>query len=421
MLKVELHTSEVPGIFSRFRELVDERSWLKRTAAIKAEIRGNRFLKDHLVEKNAIAFALATCSDLLHRYGAIPLQGTENRALYPAISFAAQVLSIVDLSPREQGRRFVRRVQGAFRNPEEMCAIRLEMMAATHFVRRGYSVVWPEMEKTGTFDLLVKDIGTNGLEVECKSISYDKGRKVHRREALEFFHLMKPQIESASRNLQSGLTIVLTVPDRLPTTIHEKNELARRVNHAVLAARSASFDDGSEIRISPFDMTALGSLDLEGRQLLTRAVINDITGTHNREAMVIGQNNGGAVIFVVQSMKDDTLLQYVFDTVSQSAKKQVSGVRPAMFLVGLDNIGAQELLEVAKQDFDPLQPPTAIRVATSKFLASPDRDHVVGVGFLSGSALTPKQHGVIDSGGTAYHFPKHDSSFWHRDFSALFS
>jgi DNA-directed RNA polymerase subunit alpha len=35
----------------------------------------------------------------------------------------------------------------------------------------------------GTFDLLVTDIGSDGVEVECKSVSDDKGRNIHRREA----------------------------------------------------------------------------------------------------------------------------------------------------------------------------------------------------------------------------------------------
>lgn len=421
MLQVALNTAEIPEVFSRFRELIDERYWLKRTNVIRAEIRGNRFLKEHLVEENTIAFALASCTDLVRRYRTIPFNGAEIRPLYPAISFAAQVLSIVGLSSREQARRFVRRIQGAFRNPDDMRAIRLEMLAATHFVRRGFAVSWPEMEGAGAFDLLVKDIGRDGLEIECKSISHDKGRKIHRRDALEFFHLLKPQIESAIRNLQSGLAIVLTVPDRLPAGIHEKRELARRVNRGILAAQCASFEDGSELRIAAFDITALSDRDLKGRPVFTRKAINSITETHNREAMIVGGSNGGVIVLVVQSLKDDALLQYVFDMVSQSAKKQVSKTRPAMFLVGLDGIDAEGLLDVAKQDFDPAQPPTQLRKAVSKFLSGSERDHIIGVGFVSSSVLTPRQNGVVESGGTAYQFPRQESSFWHPDFVGLFS
>lgn len=420
-LKTELHTSEISDVFARFRELIGERHWLKRTKAIKAEIRGNRFLKDYLIEENAIAFALSACSHLTHRYGSIPLQGAENRAFYPAISFATQVLSVVEQSSQEQGQKVIRRIQGAFGNPDEIRAIRLEMVVATHFVRRGYHVQWPELEGGGTFDLLVQDIGTNGLEIECKSISYDKGRKIHRREALEFFHLAKPHMESVLRNLKSGLAVVLTIADRLPTMLPKKRELVQRVSRGILSAQCTSFDDGSELRISNFETTALGSTDSEGRPVISREVINKLTATQNREAMVVGRNNGGAIIFAVQSRRDDALLQYAFDTISQSAKKQLSKTRPAMFMVGFDSMGAEELRDIAQQDFDPSQAATALRREVSKFLDSSDRDHVVGVGFLSGSALTPKQPGVIESYGTTYYFPKKDTPFWHRDFSGIFT
>ncbi len=119
------------------------------------------------------------------RFGVIPRHEIENRALYPALSFAAQVLSIIDRSPREQAHRIVRRVHGALKKPDDMRAMQLELVAATHFARRGHSIIWPEeTDEIGTFDLLIEDIGTDGLEIECKSMSEDKGRKIHRRDAL---------------------------------------------------------------------------------------------------------------------------------------------------------------------------------------------------------------------------------------------
>jgi hypothetical protein len=421
VLKVELHTAEIPETFTRFQDVIGERHWLKRVSLIKADIRGHRFLKDYLIEENAIAFALAECSNLMHRHGVFPMEAAENRALYPAISFAAQTLSIIDQSSKQQAKRLIRRIHGAFQNPDEMRAFRFEMMVATHFVQRGYTIFWPEMEETGTFDILVEDIGTNGLQVECKSVSHDKGRKIHRREALEFFQLIKPQLVSASRNLQSGLAVVLTVPDRLPTSIQQRKELVRGVIGVVLTTQNMRFDNGNDIRISDFDVSVLGNPSSIERPFIAREAIDKATDTRNREVMVIGSQKGGAIAFALQSQQDDTLLQYVFDTVSQSAKKQVSKTRPALFLVGLDSLGSKELFNVAMQDFDPQQHPTALRVAVSKFLVNQERDHVVGVGFLSNNNLESKQQGKVESGGTAYVFPKRESSFWHQDFSGLFS
>lgn len=114
-------------------------------------------------------------------------------------------------------------------------------------------------------------------------------------------------------------------------------------------------------------------------------------------------------------------LTYTFDTLSRSASRQLSGQRAGMFLVGLDGLEAESLMEVAHQDSTGDQPPTALRVKVSDFLASQGRDHVVGVGFISKGALRPASGGVTDSGGSAYVFPKRESPFWHSDFSGLFA
>jgi hypothetical protein len=50
-----------------------------------------------------------------------------------------------------------------------------------------------------------------------------------------------------------------------------------------------------------------------------------------------------------------------------------------------------------------------------------NRDHVVGVGFLSRSVLRPVADGTVDSGGTVYYFPRRESPFWHDDFSGQFA
>jgi hypothetical protein len=420
VLRVELQTDEIPELFAQFKKVIDERYWLKRVSSIKAEFHSKPFLADFLNRKNSIAFALARCSDLDKQYGRIPLQEVENRNLYPAMSLAAQVLSIIDHSSKDEATKLIQRIRGAFKNPEDMRAIQLELMGATHFVQSGHTVIWPEMEGLGRFDILVKDIGANGLEVECKSISEDKGRKVHRREALEFHHLVKQGLQSLSRGLQSGISVVLTIPERLPAMHIQRQTLAKQVINAVLMSQNATLNDGSDIRISEFDISALKIIETHEGLAFSKEGVGKITATNNREVMILG-NKKGAIVFVLQSRQDDTMLKYTFDTISESAKSQVTKTRPALFLVGLHGIEAENLLSVAKHDSDPTQQPTALRIATSKFLVKQNYDYVVGVGFLSAENLIPEQNGVVKSGGTAYMFPKRKSSFWHQDFNGLFS
>ena len=420
MLLTELSTARIPQIYKQFAAIVGESHWRNRVVQLKQEIRGNRFLAQHLQHENALAYQFEHLRELTAKFGSIPSWETNNHAIYPAASFAAQVLSIMELSSRQFAGQLKRRVHGALKNPDDMRGLRLELSAATHFARRARKLAWPEMTGDGTFDLLVKDVGPHGLAIECKAISEDKGRKIHKREVLDFYGLLWPHIQSTIKGLNTGLSAVLTVTGRLPTKHADRLALARQYGAVIFGGRGASLPDGSTIRVAEFDASRLGDIPSTTRPGEVRATIDEVTKTSNRQAMVIGTHAGGALALTVQSGSDDIFMKAVFDTLSDSAKRQLSEDRSGMFLVGFHGIDGGQLFSIAGQDQDVAQSPTALRLAVSRFLASKERDHVVGVGFLSESALMPVQEGLVESGGTAYYFPKRESSLWSEDFSGLF-
>lgn len=421
MLTVELNTREIPEIYDAFADRIGEQHWRRLVAILRDEVRGNRFL-EHLYEnENAIAFQLERLAQLRDKYGSIPLDFCNDRSIYPAASFAAQVLSVLEKSEREFAERVRRRVHGAFKNPADIRAIRLEFSTATHFIRRGRAVSWPELTGVGTFDLLVEDIGPSGLEVECKAFSEDKGRKIIRKDALDFFGLLWAQHRSAFREQRTGIAAVLTLPQRLPTSFLERKALAAELAQHMRDRRNGRLAKVSgEVTVSEFDAGRLKGL-ADGKTFSdVRGLMNDITGTKNRQVMVVG-TSGGALALVLQSALDDTLLRSMFETLRDSASRQFSQTRGAMFVAGIEGIETRQLLDIAAHDRDPERLPTGLRVETSKFLASSGRDHIVGVGFLSASALRPVADDLVDSGGAAYYFPKKESPFWSDAFSGLFN
>jgi len=420
-VQVELHTGDIPSVFERFSNLIGDQHWRKRVDLLKAEIKGNRLLKEYLTQENEIAFSLQASTELKKRFGRFPVHQLDCSPFYPCMAFAAQILSIAEASGSAQRAQLVRRVHGALKNPDDMRGLRLELTAATHFLRRGLDVQWPEMIGGGTMDLVVPGLGPQGLEIECKSISDDKGRKIHRREALEFCSLVKPQLNDLGKELKAGVAAVLTLDGRMPGNFTDRRKLAQSVVRYVLSGSSNCQLEGANLRIHEFDPALLEKLGEDGLPTISRDRIDSITDTTNRQAMIVGRKSGGAIVFVLQSAQDDSLLTYVFDTLSKSASKQLSGERAGMFLVGLEGIEAESLMELAQQDSTGDQLPTALRMRVSDFLASQSRDHVVGVGFISKGALRPASGGVTDSGGSAYVFPKRESPFWNSDFSGLFS
>lgn len=173
--------------------------------------------------------------------------------------------------------------------------------------------------------------------------------------------------------------------------------------------------------MTEFDVNRLENIPSVSSPQEARAAVDGVTETLNRETMLIGTDAGGVLALTVQSSREDTLMKAMFDTLSDSAKWELSGSRAGIFLTGFHGIDGEQLRSIADQDKDSMQPPTALRVAVSRFLARTGRDYVVGVGFLSESTLSPVREGHIASNGTAYYFPKIESLHWSEDFSGLCS
>jgi len=419
MLTTELNTTDVPALFSRFVSVIDDKHWMSQVRLCNEAIRGNRFLDRYLHSQYEIAYQLSQMTELGRRYGRIPHQHCQDAAIYPAIGFAVQVLSAVEGFGRVDGERFRRRVHGAFKNPADMRGLRLELSVATHFIRSGEHVRWPETIGDGNFDLFIESLGKEGLEIECKSVSDDKGRKVHRRESLDFFGLLKSHIESTISGLSCGLLAVLTLPGRLPTAYQDRLALAKLCGKAVFGGQDLTLQDGTNLRIENFSVDQLGTFVNGVYSAEDRIAIDRITRTRNREVMVVGTKAGGKFVFAMQSAMDDALLKTTFDTLSDAARKQLTGRRAGMLVAGFEGLGAEELRSIAAQDNDSSNPPTGLRLNVSRFLASDERDHVVGVGFFSGSTLARVHHGTVESGGLSYYFAKPESSFWSDDFRGI--
>ncbi|WP_155416579.1 hypothetical protein [Burkholderia vietnamiensis] len=424
MLKFHVRIEEMPRVFRDFSDAVNDASWNKVVRNKKQHSQTNPFLREYYEHEYRVAFQLAKCSELLTKYGKLP--EAELAQLHHACSFAAQTLSILENLPQKSRMAFAGRIRGALKNPDDMRGLLLELATATHFIRRGNHVLWPEFQAAGspiagaTYDLFIEDIGLNGLEVECKSVSDDKGRKFHQEELLALQQLVKRRLEPLIKSIKAGIAVILSVPDRLPKSHKELELLADRVRDQVLLNESKIFDDGSSVRVSDFDIALLKNMPMISNSPAVRAVIERVTGTRNRNAMIIGRANGGAIAFVPQSTQDDSVLGAAFETAADAAKRQLTKTRPGLLVLGFDGMEAELLRSIAEDDFDNPQKPTALRVGVSQFLASESRDHVVGMGFVSRGTLTPQSDGALETGGSVYGFRKEESSLWHDDFNNIF-
>lgn len=411
-LETELYTSDIPKIFGSFRNLIGESAWTRQAKKVRELVKRHRFRRDYLDSENAVTLALEHCTELVRRHGDIPPKETMNRQIYPAIAFAAHVNSLVLAYPAKK-KLLRNRVRAAFSNPEDLRAFLFELRIATHFVKRGKNVRFPEMEGTGNHDLDIADIGRFGLQVECKSFSEDKGRRIHRKDAALFWEALVKQMSPFIRDLSSNIAIVVTVPGRLPTAHSKQASLAQEVAAQLLVGKKHFASPQVRVRIEDLDPDLIPASS-DGAEPPFRDLIDTLTSTKNNEAMIHVNKNGNSVVFVVQSQKKDNVLEYAFDTLREAAK-QVDSTRPAFLMASFEGISDAQLVDVAQEDAKP----TALRIRTSEFLDSESRNHLVGVGFFARSSLTETSSNELDTSGSVYFFDKPDSRFWSEEFTNI--
>jgi hypothetical protein len=424
MLATEIHLTRIPALFRRFAQEVGESLWRRVAADCRQEMKGNSFLRDYFAREYAVVFQLDRISDLMKRYGKLSTSQEELRTLYPAAAFLAQVLSLIDSWTPTNAERLRRRVQGALKNPADLRGLGLEFSVATHFAHRGWTVQWPETLGVAgeTFDHLVEMKGVPPLEVECKSIGEDKGRRIQRREVLDFYKLLHPHLKTTTRGLSRGLSAVVTLPSRLPSAHRDREGLAKALGQSIFRGVSCVLPDGTDIRIAEFDAGLLGLAPHDKQPHELRQAIDGVTSTRNCQAVLVGTDVGGALVMVVQSAKDDHFLKATFDTLSDAASRQLTSRRAGMLVAAFDGLGGEQLHDVAMDDQNSQSPPSALQLGASRFLSATSREFVVGLAFFSRSGLQPVEDGLVDAtSGTAYYFPKRKSPLWNDRYSGLFA
>lgn len=426
MIATDVYSDQAPMIFVEFKTLIGENSWLAPARQFLEHTRRNSFLRDYYLAAHALTFELKRCSEAVDQYGGLYPWSVSHYGLERAVAFMVQSLSLLRAMPPKGRAGYVGRLRDALRRSDAMRGLLLEMSVATHFARKGHSVVWPELQpsheavKGHTFDIFVEDIGGAGLEVECKSVAHDKGRVLQKEAVLKFSEVLRKELAGVSGTLNGGLVVVLTVPDQLPSSPNQQKDLAANIRRAIVSDTSETLPTGEQIRVEPFPISRLLGAGVVADNESTRAVVDSITGTRNRSIVVMGRRNAGAIVVVLQSAKADTLLDAIERT-ARTARHQLSGTRPAMIVLGFDGIESEQLVEIAKQDSTSGLPPTVLAQAASSILGAAHCQHIIGVGFVS-STKAPRrdEKGDIAFGGVAYNFPNSGSPHWHADFAGLF-
>lgn len=237
MIATQIHLAEGTNAYIRFESLIGRDTWKLRVDRILTHTEPEGFLREHLLRKYSYAVMLENCAELMEKRGELNEYDIIDHKLQRVIAFMVQILSLYDACAEEQRERFLSRVAAALTDADEMRGLELEMLTAANFVMRGYSIRIPEIERsltgdqTKVYDILVEDFGENGIEIECKAIGEDTGRKIRGDNARTFYECLRLKLEPIVAILTKGIAVVITVPDRFDDVLRTPERQSDLANY----------------------------------------------------------------------------------------------------------------------------------------------------------------------------------------------
>jgi hypothetical protein len=409
----EIQGDQFPGVFDAFEEAVGADAWLKRTRALDAEIRGKPLLAEHIRSENRVAYALQGLTEQKKRNGRLTEVRVESPADYETYALVTQSMSLFEVLPKAAARRLARRLNGAFRNPDDLRGLQFEWLIATHLVERRFAIEFPT-EAEGTFDFVATQDGL-AVDVECKSISPDKGRPIHRRDAFEIYSLLLPTCRAFAMHLRKGLLVRVTVPRRLPTSHRDRQHLSDQIRRCIVSGRDVT-DADLEVRLFDFDVGASPLLPYPPSLDRLREFFERQFGIQNRELFTLYSNSDRAIVICLESRIADRPIDATMDSVKDAADRQLSGNRAGVVCVKFEDLTSDELAEIGAESGRP----SGLRIAASNLLNARRTSHLVCLAFFADGPVRQIADNTVTRGGLSYFFENRDSTHYSAAVAAAF-
>jgi hypothetical protein len=319
----------------RFLALGGEKLWAKRWRHLGEDFKRSPMLQKICSDYHWLELLLHDQSRSISAHGQLaPPLIVEDIAV---LHFIAMLLEVhARLTPAGKAR-LEGRVRAALSAETGFAALYLEMDIAHRLFNAGCDVEFPDLEGTAQCDLLFSNARVSG-EVECKSLSADAGRKIHRK---DFYRLLQPLEQYLLRRAQAGAREVLlvTLKDRLPSKTASQQRLRDAIERAASGAKSPIDGDFFSIQRQDFGPTLEAALSAD-RSAFYKAC-NDRFGENVHVAGPMSDQ--GCSVVVMRSLLGDDTSRPWLDAMEKAAS-QFSGTRPGFIAVQVNDVATHELM-----------------------------------------------------------------------------
>ena len=321
----------------RFLGLVGKERWFKRVDHLDTEQHQSPFQWKIVKDYHWLEMAISFQSDVFAKEGRFRPELTDALIL-TALNFAATTVEVHARLSQVGQRNFEGRLRDGLKAETGYASLYLELDLAQRLMDAGFDVDFADMEATAEFDLLFSRGMFTG-EVECKSLSTDAGRQIHRKDFYRFMEAFLPVLK-AQRALHQPEVLLITLDGRLSSSISDQAAL-RTATRIVLEDRAQTIlaGHGFELERRDFNAAHFGASTSD-----TKAFYSACSATFGPNTHVAGglTEDAGCLVVMRSKREDDTSKPML--EAMRKASGQFSGQRPCFIAIQMHGIEPADLM-----------------------------------------------------------------------------
>lgn len=247
----DIDPREMRRTFAAFTAIVPWDLWLRRVDGLSAQLAQNPFWESFFLARYGVELALPEVRRYLANTGRWRWPPASVQQ-YQLASFIAMVTRVhANLSPRGKAR-FAGAIQSALQMEAGLGPLILEMRVITILMSSGFDVTFNDLENGSGFDFLARRENSR-IEVECKHVSADIGRKIHRSKVYDLGGFLHPILKAAIQGSTVGRLVRVQLPNRLEGNRAQQEAIAERVQET-LSGSNVTTDSVCNVSVEEFEI-----------------------------------------------------------------------------------------------------------------------------------------------------------------------
>lgn len=237
--------------------MADEARWEKRINQLRKDFSSSPFLAKIVTHYHWFEMALADQIEMTIN-GSKEKSSPDPQSL-SALLFAQTIVEVYEHLSNTGKTSLRGRIRDSIKAETGFSALYLELNIARLLFEAGYEVEFTDLDGFGRYDLRFWNGRAEG-EVECKSISTDAGRRIHRKDFYRFMDVIGSEITIRAES-GANEVVVITINDRMPSDAGQQMILRSAVIEVLSKPNITSNFSGSFFTIErePYELH-LGSM-----------------------------------------------------------------------------------------------------------------------------------------------------------------